>query len=323
MNREKIKTKAYAGRLKDKEALLSSSSGGAFIALSDYVLSHKGAIACSIYNYHTSQMEFQLFTEAELRDKAKGSKYMQSIPGDIFQTCEKWVKENPEKKLLFVGMGCQAAGFLRYAEVKRFADKVFVVDIICHGSPSPLLWREYVKVLQKRYSGDINNLTFKDKRNGWKNPTASVIIKGKEVLIKEYTKIFYNKCALRPSCYKCPYATTERNVDITIGDFWGIDKVMPEFYDEKGNSLLLIHTNIGQSLFDESKQSMEYKECELEKCLQPNLIHPTECSPQREILWKDYQTKGMDYVVKKYGTSPLVKRVLGKVRFIVKRYIDG
>ena len=119
---------------------------------------------------------------------------------------------------------------------------VYIVDIICHGSPSPKMWREYAESIQKK-DGKITYLTFKDKRNGWKSPTAYVKVNGAEKPIKDYVKVFYNRCALRPSCYECPYATIERKTDMTIGDFWHIEETIPDFYDPNGNSLFLIHTN--------------------------------------------------------------------------------
>lgn len=100
--------------------------------------------------------------------------------------------------------------------------------------------------LKNGKDGKITYLTFKDKRNGWKSPTAYVKVNGAEKPIKDYVKVFYNRCALRPSCYECPYATTERKTDMTIGDFWHIEETIPDFYDPNGNSLFLIHTNRGE-----------------------------------------------------------------------------
>lgn len=229
-----IPTTVYAARVKDRELLERSSSGGAFTAISDYFLENGNAVVCAIYNYDSNRTEFFLVTDKKTRDQALGSKYMQSNPGNIYKSALKWLKNNPDKMLLFVGMGCQADGFRKFAEVNHIRERVIVVDIICHGSSSPKLWREYANVLEKKYSGKIKYLTFKDKRNGWNHPTAMVKINGKEISIKEYVKIFYNKCALRPSCHECPYATTERQTDITIGDFWHIEKKFQIFMILRG-----------------------------------------------------------------------------------------
>lgn len=313
-------TTVYAARVKDRELLKNSSSGGAFTALSDVFLEHGDAVVCAIYNYENKQTEFKLITSKEERDSARGSKYMQSTPGNIYKDAVVWMKKNQGKKILFVGMGCQTAGFQKFIEMSGLRERVTLVDIICHGSPSPMIWRDYAKSLEIKDSGKMDYLTFKDKRNGWSNPTAVATINGREESLKEYVRIFYNQCALRPSCHKCPYTTVERSTDITIGDYWGIDKVMPDFFDPSGNSLLLIHTQKGQELFNNCKEALDYKESNTTDCLQPNLVHPTTAAKDRTKFWQDYYANGIHYIVKKYGAVSLklrtknkIKKILGKV----------
>ena len=270
------------------------------------------AVVCAVYNYEDHATEFQLIENREERDKSIGSKYMQSKPGKIYKIAEDWLINHPEKRLLFVGMGCQADGFRKFAEMKGFRERVWIVDIICHGSPSPRLWKEYAESAEKKY-GKITYLTFKDKRNGWKAPTAYVTAGGQEHLIKDYVKVFYNQCALRLSCYECPYATTERKTDMTIGDFWHIEETIPDFYDEKGNSIFLIHTDRGEQLFETVKVKLEYRLSDTKQCWQANLEAPTKRSEQRDEFWNDYQRKGVDFVMKKYGTTPLKTKIKNKL----------
>lgn len=177
-----IVKRACKKQLKDKFALLSSSSGGAFTALSDFFLESGNAVVAAVYSYENHSTEFQMILNKEQREKAKGSKYMQSNPGDIFREVCKWLMENPEKELLFVGLGCQSDGFRKFSELKGICDRVYIMDIICHGSPSPKLWREYAESIQKK-DGKITYLTFKDKRNGWKSPMAYVKVKEEEMHI--------------------------------------------------------------------------------------------------------------------------------------------
>ena len=168
-----IQTQVYAGRVRNKETLMLSSSGGAFTVLSDVFLEKGDAVAANVYNYQTNTSEFYLIQNKSERDAARGSKYVQSKPGEIFCEAYQWLISNPDRQLLFVGMGCQADGFRKYVEMKNIRDRVYIVDIICHGSPSPKLWKEYAESLENR-KGKITYLTFKDKRNGWKSPTAFV-----------------------------------------------------------------------------------------------------------------------------------------------------
>ena len=307
-----IDTIVYAGRLKDKSALMSSSSGGAFTALSDAFLKSGDAVVAAVYNYENHTVEFQMILDEKQRERAKGSKYMQSKPGDIYQEAYYWLMDNPKKELLFVGMGCQSDGFRKFSEIKGIRDRVYIVDIICHGSPSPKLWREYAESIQKK-DGRITYLTFKDKRNGWKSPTAYVKVNGSERPLKDYVRVFYNQCALRPSCYECPYATTERKTDMTIGDFWHIEETIPDFYDPNGNSLFLIHTDRGEELFEKVRDNLDYRLSNTAQCWQANLEAPTQKSEQRDVFWNDYQKKGIDFVIKKYGTVPMKTKVKNKL----------
>ena len=249
-------------------------------------------------------------------DAARGSKYMQSKPGEIFCEAYQWLMLNPERKLLFVGMGCQADGFRKYAEMRNIRNRVFIVDIICHGSPSPKLWKEYTESLEKR-KGKITYLTFKDKRNGWKSPTAFVKINGKEVSISDYVRLFYNRCALRPSCHECPYTTTERRTDLTIGDFWHIEETIPKFYDPNGNSLFLIHTDRGEQLFNSIKDDLDYCQRDTKQCWQKNLESPTPVSEHRQEFWKDYQREGIEFIMRKYGRLHFKTRVKNKIVKII------
>ncbi len=309
-------TVVYAARVKNSETLKKSSSGGAFTAISDVFLENGDAVACTVYNYQTNQAEFRIITTKEERSAARGSKYMQSITGDIFRQAEKWLSDNPSKKLLFVGMGCQAAGFQKFAEIKGFRNRVTIVDIICHGVPSPVLWKKYAEMLEQK--GRLTDLTFKDKRNGWNNPTAVAKVNGKEVSLSDYVRIFYNKCALRPSCHKCPYTTTQRTTDITIGDYWHIEDKLPQFFNPMGNSLILIHTDKGKSLFELVKDRMDYCISNTKDCLQVNLERPTEMSPYRKAFWNDYHSHGIVYTVNKYGKASCLSRLKKKLKKIIK-----
>lgn len=307
------KTKAFAVKLKDSQKLEHSSSGGAFTAISDVFLSCGEAVVSPVYNYETCQTEFVLYDTTKVRDEARGSKYMQSYPLDIFQESETWLKNN-NGNLLFVGVGCQADGFRRFMELRGLRNRVTIVGIICHGSSSPKIWKDYV-----RGKSNLANLNFRDKRDGWHKPVAHVDINGKEKSIQDYLTLFYNRCALRPSCYQCPYATTEREVDLTIGDFWGVEKVLPDFNINGGVSLVLVHTEKGQEVFEKAKDSVYWKESNTKDCLQPNLIKPTERSPRRDEFWSDYENHGIRFILKKYAPQPsILRRAVRKFKVVLK-----
>ena len=299
----KIRTVVYAGRVRDRQVLLQSSSGGAFSALTDAFLKHGDAVAAAVYNFQTHGAEYRLILTEQERDAARGSKYMQSTPGHIFRDALAWLEANPGKSLLFVGLGCQADGFRRFAGQKGILDRVYIVDLICFGSMSPRLWREYALSLERRFRGRISALTFRDKRNGWEAPSAFAKINGREIPVGDYLRVYYGRCALRPSCYVCPYASTERKTDITIGDYWHIEKALPDFYDPDGVSLFLIHTGRGLELFERIRKSLDCRRSDVSLCLQPNLEAPAQRPAQRERFWRDYRKNGAEAVIKRYGTE--------------------
>ena len=313
-------TMIYAARTNDREVLRSSSSGGLFTVLSDRFLHCGGAVISSVYQYDTHRAEFCLITEKSERDRAKGSKYVQSSMGDIFRKAREWLVEDSERKLLFVGTGCQAEGFRKYAEQIGMRQRCTIVDIICHGVPSPGLWREYVSHLEYLHKGKVTYLTFKDKRNGWLCPTAYVKIFDKEILITDYVRFFFSEVPLRPSCYQCPFAKIERETDMTIGDFWHIEEKKPLFYDPEGNSLLLVHTEKGSALFEQCKNALQIEQSTAEECWQLNLERPTERPARRDEILQECFTHGVyRTIVKRYRVKQpnLLLRIVRKIKELV------
>lgn len=314
-----VNTKVYAGRIKEKKIVMKSSSGGAFTAISDYFIERGDAVIAAVYEYDNYNLNYKIIQSKSDRDKAIGSKYMQSRVGNIYNEAYYWLKQNVYKKILFVGMGCQADGFRKFCEMKKIRDRVYIVDIVCHGMPSAKLWKEYAEYIENKYKGKIKYPTFKDKRNGWKNPSALVEIEGKEIMIKDYVNVFYSGCALRPYCYKCKYATIVRKTDLTIGDFWHIEETIPEFFEPEGTSLFLIHTEYGVELFNHIKQRLFYKKSDIKQCWQYNLERPTEKPKEREKFWNDYRRGGIFLIVKKYGLNSLFAKIKYRINKISRK----
>lgn len=316
-----MNTEFYAGRIIDREALKNSSSGGIFTALSDHVLEQGGAVACSSFHEETGKLSFALVETKTQRDRARGSKYFQSDAADIYAKCLNWIKANPGKKLLFIGVGCQSAAFRRYAELKGISEDTIIADIICHGVPSQSLWLDYLQSLELKYGGKCEYLTFKDKRINWKNPTAVIRIGDTEIPLDEYVRVYNRGLSLRPACYACPYASAERTTDITIGDYWGIENNIPDFYDEMGNSLIILHTDKGKKLFEAVSDRIVTAQTTLEKCTQHNLVRPTDKPKEREKFWKDYHNKGVSYVMRHYGAEPRMRVFRRETKKAVKRLL--
>lgn len=309
-------TRVYAGRIKDRDVLAHCSSGGAFTAISDLFLENDFALLCTTYNYDTNHAEFRLIFSKEERDKCRGSMYMQSIAQDTWQEALQWLKEHQEKKLVFFGVGCQSAAFYRLCQLKHVRSRVTFVDIICHGSPSPLIWKQYAEALSK--NGRLSDINFRDKRTGWSRSVGIAKVDGKEVSLSKYRKVYSGKYSIRPCCSSCPYTEIQRYSDITIGDFWHMEKSMPDFMDEMGTSLFLLHTEQGRRIFDLLKEKMEWRESNITDCWQYNLEKPTQHSNRREAFWKDYKTKGIEYVMDKYSRTAKLSKIKKYLKILTR-----
>ncbi|MBP3819904.1 MAG: Coenzyme F420 hydrogenase/dehydrogenase, beta subunit C-terminal domain [Butyrivibrio sp.] len=316
-----METQIYAGRIKDRNVLNFCSSGGAFTVLSDYFIDSGNAVLCVRYNYETDQAEFSMVYSKLERDKCRGSIYIQSYALDSWQEATQWLEDNPDNELVFFGVGCQGAAFINYCESKGLRKRVTVVDIICHGSPSPEVWKKYVASLKG--NGNLTDINFRDKRIGWNKSVAVAKINGKEISLSKWRRIYSSRTILRPCCSKCPYTVIERKTDITVGDFWHIEKKIPYFFDKMGTSVFLIHTDKGAALFENIKSRLEYIESNASDCWQLNLERPTEHADNRWYFWNDYRNRSIEFVMEKYGTVSFIGRVKRKVFNLLKAGAGG
>ena len=168
---------------------------------------------------------------------------------------------NQGLKVMVSGTGCQIAGIR--AALK--CTNVLLVDITCLGVPSPGVFQKYVESLEKKQASKVKNINFRDKSTGWKTYSQKVEFEdGTHLSYKndenDYVRGFLDKIYIRPSCHKCPFCDTARPGDITIGDFWGIEKTLPELDDKRGVSLLYAVTEKGRE-FIESCENIELHEC--------------------------------------------------------------
>ncbi len=301
--------KAYVGRYQDKEKLAQSRSGGAFTMLAEKILSVGGVVYGAVLK-HNEVRHTRISKVGEL-PSLKGSKYTQSILGDIF----KKVKEDLSMggQVLFSGTSCQVAGLQKF--LGRPYDNLLLVDIVCHGTPSPKLFREYIALMEKRY-GKVEEFNFRDKWLGWSGHTESFRTLWKNKHFDEiFTKLFHSHCCLRPSCYGCTFTNLKRPSDITLADCWGIAEHEPELFDDKGMSLIIVSTVKGEkALFDVNRQKFFLKVVDIRDYMQPQLKHPAEKPAEYEEFWNLYEKQGFGAVAKKFGQDSYKGR-LRKWRF--------
>ncbi|MBW9148514.1 Coenzyme F420 hydrogenase/dehydrogenase, beta subunit C-terminal domain [Clostridium sp. CM028] len=311
----------YALKHKSDNVRMTSASGGAYTAISDYALS----TSCTLYGVEFSG-EFIVqhkgaITEAG-RNKFKGSKYVQSNLGETFKQVYEDLATN--KAVFFSGTPCEVAGLRKYMEISKVkTDKLILNDIICHGTPSPLLWKKYLNFIQKKKK--LKSYTFRAKEKGWHGCNVKAEFEnGKSKIntpdVKIYANIFESNLALRQSCYHCRFSNLHRPSDITIGDFWGIEKSLPELDDDKGISLIFVNTPKGQSIFNHMKNKIDFVQSNTNDCLQPNLERPTKCPENREQFWDDYYKFGFIYIAKKYANFSLNARIKRAAVILLKKF---
>ena len=306
----------YAAKNIDDSIRMKSASGGAFSAISDYVLENGGVVYGASYN-DKFKVEHKKAINKEERNKFMGAKYVQSNLNNIFKDVKEELEDN--KLVLFTGTPCEVAGLNNY--LKKDYDNLINCDIVCHGTPSPKIFEEYIKYIENKYN-KIRSISFRDKESGWKNQKWKIELEDKKVLldsadVKIYKRIFNKHYAQRPSCHHCKFASLKRPSDITLGDFWGIEKAIPDFSDEKGVSLLLVNTSKGKEILNLIKDKLDLRESNCESCMQPQLDHPTKAADNRKEFWQDYLKNGFEYVVEKYCRYSK----LDKLKIFIKKFL--
>ncbi len=308
----------YAAYHKDERVLGSSSSGGMFTAISDVFLNNNGAIVASVYDYETNSIQYRLIQNKSVRDSAKGSKYIQSDYAGIFKIAHEWLNREINRELVVFGTPCFCDGFRSYMSLYNLNQRVYTIDLICHGVGSPAFFSCFLKYVESKV-GKITYLSFKDKRNGWLKPYSVARGETKEIGINAYTRIYNDGYILRKSCYCCPYTTIYKSSDLTIGDFWGIRKVDDALYNDQGTSIVLIHSNRGKGIFDKISDDIVFEKTSLDKSLQLNLVQPTRAPKKREFFWKMYYIIGVRFVIFFFGSIPnKLRRIKNNVLSIIR-----
>lgn len=286
---------------KNENVRMSSRSGGAFTALSDYVLQNDGVVYGCILNDVQQAVHIRTVSSEE-RNQMRGSKYVQSDMGTCFEQVRKDLCDG--RKVLFSGTSCQVDGLKSFLAATKTEGWILMVDILCHGTPSPLLWQEYLWWHEEKSGKKILKADFRDKKQfGWKGHVETVTFEdGTAESLKVYAHLFYTHNVMRPSCHICPYSQLTRKADITLADFWGWEKTNPAANtDNKGISLLIISTQQGIDIFNEVRTSLNAFECKEENCIQPPLLNPSDAPLGKKKFWKEYYEKGFNHIQKKYG----------------------
>ena len=306
----------YAFKAKDS-LRENSTSGGAFAALATAIINDRG----SFYGA-TQGLDFSVFhirgEKAEDLVCMQGTKY---LPSDIIG-CYLQIEEDLKngRKVLFSGTPCQVDGIRRFVDCKNLSlDNLYLVDIICHGIPSPTFYNAYFEWLEKETGSRVVEYKFRNKKISWRGSSCyAKLANGQELKndkkLCAFMNVYYSDNITRESCYACPYTTKNRVSDLTISDCWGLEDMDRAFEDALGVSMVLVNSEKGKRFFYEVEG--ERIEVELDKAKQPQLYTPTERPQTREEFWKSYETKGVKPLLKTYGgiKRNSIKAILYKIK---------
>lgn len=247
----------YLAYVKDEKLRWNSSSGGVFSVLAEAILKNGGVVFGAAFDEDFSVHHIGVKDSSGL-DALRGSKYVESRTEHSFSEAKAVLESG--KPVLFSGTPCQIAGLMQY--LGKNYDRLYTVDLLCHGVPSPKVWKMYLNFQISAHRADIKRTLFRQKDFGWKafavklqfdNLTAYEQIFEKDL----FMQMFLQNICLRPACYACKFKHLNRVSDFTIGDAWGVENYMPEMDDDKGTSVILVHTKKGEKLLNEVQEQMK------------------------------------------------------------------
>ena len=305
----------YAAINRDENIRAQSASGGMFTLIAKKVLAQKGVVFGVKFDDDWNVVFDYTETEEGLAPFRR-SKYVQAWVGDSYKLVKQFL--DADRKVLFTGVPCQIAALLLF--LKRPYENLLTVDLLCAGVPSPKLWKRYLKeeisrstkkcivassgssIIMKR-GMRVTDVSFRNKSNGWKNYSFALSFArdsadGDEsispiVIVDRnsaYMQLMSRYANLRPICYQCSFKECRSQSDITIADYWGINKLHPEMDDDKGTSMVFINTLKGEHAFDLDKT--RYLQTTYEESWPFNsVVIPSRKHPKRDYFYEKLDSK--------------------------------
>lgn len=268
---------AIAAYNKDLDVRKGSSSGAMFPSFARHIIEEKhGYVAGAKYDEDMNVVSSVGSTMEEVQ-KFYGSKYSKSLLDGSYKRIKELLDQG--EYVLFSGLPCECSGLRAF--LRKDYDKLFVCEIICHAAPSAKVFKAYVNYLEKKFGSKVTHVTFRHKKNGWQAHQTSMVVdfKDREPLrvvnrTNNYYRIFANDFIARESCTSCRFTHLNRAGDVTIGDFWGIQDIHPEMYDNQGASFVLINNERGLELWNLVKDDFTWMESSVDKVFKKNHSEP-------------------------------------------------
>lgn len=294
-------SRTYAAINNNHDVVMNSSSGGLVSAIADIILESGGVVYGVTLNTNNWSAEYVEIDNKEDLKKIRGSKYLQSSLEYTFTQIQK--RLDNKYKVLFIGTPCQVAGLYAYFEKKNI-DDLYTIDLVCHGVPSPKLFKVYTEYLETKYHKRLTGFSFRDKKR-FPNKLALKYTFGADKRYylgkcEAYYMQFNAAASYRESCYKCQYAQRNRVGDITLADYWGIEMIHKDFDNTYGSSLVLENTNKGKWLIEQADIYKIDSKLEWAVKYNHNLSAPSAKNSCREMFYKEVDEIGIENTIKKY-----------------------
>jgi len=295
---EKYKNKQHLSvlgiRHKNDEILQKSASGGIFAGIAAKILeTPENAVFGSAFDEKIVAKHVCIRDIKDI-ELCQSSKYVQSDTGDTYLQAKELLDDG--NTVFYTGCPCQIAGL--YAFLGKDYDLLLTIDLICHGVPSPLLFKKYIMRLGKKFGGEIIYYNFRCKeKSGW-GIKAKTKTKTKTIYprLDPYYNSFLQNITHRECCYTCAYASRNRVGDITIGDFWGVELFHPRFHDARGVSVATINTSKGEKFFKSAHSDFEVLESSFSNAsyMNKNLCNPSQRPPMRDLAYCGINDESLD-----------------------------
>ncbi|MBE6965537.1 MAG: 4Fe-4S dicluster domain-containing protein [Ruminococcaceae bacterium] len=309
----------YAAINKYDNIRLQSSSGGVFSALATHMLEDGGVVVGCAMTEDCKKAQHIVVEDPDDLIKLYGSKYIQSEINKIYLDVKLRLERN--QKVLFSGTPCQVEGLKSFLG-KRY-DNLICIDLICHGVPSPLLWKSNAEHIEKKKHLKLTAVNFRCKKYGGHSEYGVSYGKNRKMYyqpkeVDSYFQFFLKDISLRKSCYDCRFKGIERVSDITLGDFWGIEDYAPDLNDGKGSSIVVIHSKKGKATFEAIISSLDVEQVDVDVVFANHnkaMCESSRMPNERSDFWKDYQKRAYKQLRKKYAHVSMKTRL----KIILKR----
>lgn len=316
----------YATYAKDQEIRNNGSSGGIFELLAKISIS-KGYYVCGAA-FDNGKLKHQITNNLDNLSPLLKSKYIQSDTEGIYIKIKKLLMQG--EKVFFCGTPCQVAALNNVINNVNYGNLI-TVDFVCHGVPSQKLFDLYIKELENKYKCKIDNFSFRIKNNKYKNANgfSYTKIKGENITNEQgvfiqspFYNAFKNYLILRKNCYSCTYTTLSRTSDITLADFWNIERYEQNFDTNQGVSMVITNTKIGQMLYDSILDYVISKEVPIGYGIDSNwaLTHATVMPENRSKILESIENFGFNITENKYFKPKLVRRIYWKIPYKIRKF---